>query len=124
MARKRTVRFHDMGGGPVLRWRAGRVLGILTAVVVIATTGALALFPDLPRGDRTMVNVDLVLYDADGRLILQDQVANRQPGIRYAPESTDTFYLVVHATERVRGADEKGAVALGVTYRQVPAPWR
>ena len=72
-------------------------------------------------GDKTMVNVDLVLYDSDGRLMLQDQVQDRQPVLTYKPESTDTFYVAVHATERAKKGkaanDPKGAVALAVTYK-------
>jgi len=226
VVRRKTVRFHDLGGGPVLRWRAGRVFAILAAVFVIAAVGALALFPDLPRGrldlrghthgpatvvrqvgtgaepppeasppppaaavptstkpahfspgqqgeaetcvrnmvwdaypegwavrtvttarlaemehriymltlyagneyrivscgDKSMVNADLVLYDADGRLILQDLASNRQPILSYKPEQTDTFYIAVHATERVHDADdlepeEKAGIALAVTYK-------
>lgn len=72
-------------------------------------------------GDKTMANVDLVLYDADGRLIVQDQNRDRQPTLNYKPEVTDTFYVAVHATERVgKGktkATEKATVALAVTYK-------
>jgi len=71
-------------------------------------------------GDKTMVNVDLVLYDSDGRLILQDQVADRQPILTYKPESTDTYYVAVHATERVhkpKAGTDKGSVSLAVTYK-------
>ena len=72
-------------------------------------------------GDKTMVNVDLVLYDSDGRLILQDPNADRQPILNYKPESTDTFYVAVHATERVKKGkaanDPKASISLAVTYK-------
>ena len=71
-------------------------------------------------GDKTMANVDLVLYDADGRLLLQDQEANRQPVLTFKPDDTDTFYVAVHASERTAKSKTKGSpkatIAFAVTY--------
>ena len=70
-------------------------------------------------GDQTMANVDLVLYDADGRLLVQDQTEDRQPVVAFRPATTDTFYLAVHAVKVVEGteAGKKASIATAVTYR-------
>ena len=75
----------------------------------------------LACGDKSMKNVDLVLYDADGRLVVQEDTQDRQPAINFQPTETDTYYLAVHAMERVQAKKgptaEKGIVAVAVTYR-------
>jgi hypothetical protein len=70
-------------------------------------------------GDTALANVDLVLYDADGRLLVQDQTVDRQPEVTFRPTATDTFYLAVHATKVVEGteAGKKASVSTAVTYR-------
>ncbi len=75
----------------------------------------------LACGDKSMKNVDLVLYDADGRLVVQEDSQDRQPVINFQPTQTDTYYLAVHAMERVQAkkgsSAQKGTVAVAVTYR-------
>jgi hypothetical protein len=73
----------------------------------------------LACGDDTMTNVDLVLYDADGKLIIQDNTTDRQPVIRYKPTGTDTFYVALHAVSRSDKANgvDKGSVAMAITYK-------
>ncbi len=70
-------------------------------------------------GNKSLSNVDLVLYDADGRLVVQDQTEDRQPEVTYRPTTTDTFYLAVHAAQLVQPGREgkKNSVATAVTYR-------
>jgi hypothetical protein len=70
-------------------------------------------------GDKSLVDVDLVLYDADGRMLVQDQTESRQPEVDFRPSSTDTFYLAVHAAklEEVAEPGVKASVATAVTYR-------
>ncbi|MFH1467052.1 MAG: hypothetical protein ABIO70_21900 [Pseudomonadota bacterium] len=70
-------------------------------------------------GDNALTNVDLVLYDADGRMLVQDQTEDRQPEVSFRPTTTDTFYLAVHAAKLVEGtqAGHKASVSTAVTYR-------
>lgn len=73
-------------------------------------------------GDQTLANVDLVLYNADGQMLVQDQTADRQPEVVYRPSTTDTFYLAVHAAKRATAAEgtpqaPRASVATAVTYR-------
>ncbi len=67
-------------------------------------------------GDDASTDVDLVLHDADGNVVLQDETKDRQPLLNFKPDTTDTFYVVVHAS----GVKEKGAkagIGMAVTYR-------
>ncbi len=70
-------------------------------------------------GDTSLTDVDLVLYDADGRMLVQDQTEDRQPEVEFRPSSTDTFYLAVHAAKLGEAAETgaKASVATAVTYR-------
>jgi hypothetical protein len=70
-------------------------------------------------GDTTLTNVDLVLYDADGRMLVQDQTEDRQPEVSFRPTATDTFYLAVHAAKLAEGTEvgRKASVSTAVTYR-------
>lgn len=70
-------------------------------------------------GDTSLADVDLVLYDADGRMLVQDQTEDRQPVVEFRPSATDTFYLAVHAAKLGTPAEEgkKASVATAVTYR-------
>lgn len=70
-------------------------------------------------GDTSLSDVDLVLYDADGRMLVQDQTEDRQPEVEFRPASTDTFYLAVHAAKLVDASEtgKKASVATAVTYR-------
>lgn len=68
-------------------------------------------------GDKSLENVDLVLYDADGRLLVQDQTVSRHPEVNFTPSTTDTFYLAVHAVEQGKKSTEKSSVATAVTYK-------
>ncbi len=69
-------------------------------------------------GDTSLTDVDLVLYDADGRMLVQDQTEDRQPEVEFRPSATDTFYLAVHAAKLAEPeAGKKASVATAVTYR-------
>lgn len=72
-------------------------------------------------GDTALKNVDIALYDSDGRLLLQDQTDSSEPTLTFRPETTEAFYVSVHATEfekRAKGkSPSKAAISLAVTYR-------
>jgi len=67
-------------------------------------------------GDESSNDVDLVLHDADGNVVLQDEAEDRQPVLSYKPTSTDTFYVVVHARS-VKEKGQKAGIGMAVTYR-------
>ena len=66
--------------------------------------------------DDLVKNLDVYLYDLDGKVIAQDATVDREPGFGYNPTSTGTFYIVVHARELTDATKEAG-VAMAVTYK-------
>ena len=66
--------------------------------------------------DTNVLDVDLVLHDADGNEMARDQTDDREPFLMYKPSSTDTFYVAVYAAQLNKGAKEAG-VAMAVTYK-------
>jgi hypothetical protein len=65
-------------------------------------------------GDKQVNNLDVLLYDLDGNVVLRDDTADREPKLYFKPESTATYYIVVHARDI---AKENSGVAMAVTYR-------
>ena len=66
--------------------------------------------------DNAMKNLDVVLYDLEGNIVLRDSSEGRQPALSYKPTKTSTFYVVVHARELAEAGKESG-VSVAVTYR-------
>lgn len=71
----------------------------------------------LACADAAGKNVDLVLHDADGNVVQQDETSDRQPALTYTPATTDTYFVAVHATELADGKGEKSGVGMAVTYK-------
>ncbi|MBT3221988.1 MAG: hypothetical protein HN348_23175 [Proteobacteria bacterium] len=65
-------------------------------------------------GDKHVTNLDVLLYDLDGNVVLRDDTTDREPKLDYKPESTGTFYIVMHARDLTK---ETAGVAMAVTYR-------
>ena len=61
-------------------------------------------------------NIDLLLYDMQGNIVVRDDTESGDPKITFKPEQTATFYVVAYARELAPGTD-KAAVAVAVTYR-------
>ena len=69
--------------------------------------------------DAQAVDVRLVLHDADGQVLLNEDAVDRQPVLTYTPPATATLYVAVHAADTV--SDEaKAAIGMAVTWRQSP----
>ncbi|MCB9668458.1 MAG: hypothetical protein H6736_02670 [Alphaproteobacteria bacterium] len=67
-------------------------------------------------GDEAVTNLDVLLYDTEGNVLVRDQTDDRQPSFTYKPESTSTFYVVVY----LRGVKEKSTdagVGMAVVYK-------
>jgi hypothetical protein len=67
-------------------------------------------------GDELVKNLDVYLYDLNGKVIAQDATEDREPSFGYKPDATGTFYIVVHARELTDATKEAG-VAMAVTYK-------
>lgn len=67
-------------------------------------------------GDKNAANLDIVLYDAQGNVLVTDASNDREPAVSYTPTVTDTFYLAVHGS-RLNNTAEKAGVSTAVTYK-------
>lgn len=68
-------------------------------------------------GDENVVNLDLVLHDADGNTVDYDKTEDTEPRLQdFTPEATATYFVVVHV-RTVKDADAKAAVGMAVTYK-------
>lgn len=70
----------------------------------------------LACGDDQAANVDLVLYDAQGNVLITDVSNDREPSLTYTPTVTDTFYLAVHGS-RLNDPTKKAGISTAVTYK-------
>lgn len=67
-------------------------------------------------GDNNAANLDIVLYDAQGNVLITDNGNDREPMVNYTPTATDTFYLAVHGS-RLNDSTQKTGVSTAVTYK-------
>lgn len=67
-------------------------------------------------GDTNAANLDLMLYDALGNVLLSDNSNDREPKIEYTPTVTDTFYLAIHGS-RIMDATQKAGISTAVTFK-------
>ena len=70
----------------------------------------------LSCADAQAKNVDLVLHDSDGNVVVQDEGEGREPTLSYKPTTTDTYYVAVHATSLTETTAKSG-VGMAVTYK-------
>jgi hypothetical protein len=67
-------------------------------------------------GDDSTKNLDVYLYDLEGKVVAQDGAEGREPVIEFKPTATATYYIVLHARTLVEGKTDAG-VAMAVTYK-------
>jgi hypothetical protein len=67
-------------------------------------------------GDNNASNLDIVLYDAQGNVLLTDTSNDREPLVNYTPTVTDTFYLAIHGS-KLNDSTQKAGVSTAVTYK-------
>ena len=67
-------------------------------------------------GDKDVTNLDLVLHDSDGNTVRYDETSDPQPELQFAPDSTATYFVVVHARS-LKEAGGKAGVGMAVTYK-------
>lgn len=67
-------------------------------------------------GDDTVKDLDVVIYDLEGKVQKRDETSDKTPAVTFKTDSIATYYVVVHAKE-LTGADAKAGVAVAVTYR-------
>ncbi len=67
-------------------------------------------------GDESFRNLDVLLYDAKGSLVLRDSTADREPELSFRPPGTGTYYVVLYAQSMVTPGSQ-GEAAMAVVYR-------
>ena len=67
-------------------------------------------------GDEGIANLDVLLYDLNGNVVLRDETTDREPKLLFEPEDTSTYYIVLHARELADASTEAG-VSMAVVYR-------
>lgn len=66
--------------------------------------------------DEVSSNLDILLYDLKGNVVVRDDSESREPKFTYKPTETGTYYVVVYARALAKPDKETG-VGLAVTYR-------
>jgi len=66
--------------------------------------------------DASAANLDVLIYDTEGNIVVRDETTDREPVIDFKPTASGTYYVVVYLREAVEGADKAG-VAMAVVYR-------
>ena len=67
-------------------------------------------------GDDTVKDLDVVIYDLEGKVQKRDEVSGNQPTVQFKTDKIATYYIVVHAKD-LASAEAKAGVAVAVTYR-------
>lgn len=104
------------GAGWQVRSQTNTSLGAGEHRVYLVTLYAGNEYKFLACGDEQAANVDLVLYDAQGNVLITDVSNDREPSVTYTPTVTDTFYLAVHGS-RLNDAGKKAGISTAVTYK-------
>lgn len=66
--------------------------------------------------DANSQNVDVLLYDLEGRIVARDDTQDREPILTFTPKDTATYYVVLYAQKLVDPTTGTG-IGLAVTYR-------
>lgn len=67
-------------------------------------------------GDGSVKDLDLVIYDLEGKVQKRDENVGTQPSVTFQTDKIATYYVVVHA-KQLNAAGAKAGVAVAVTYR-------
>lgn len=70
----------------------------------------------LACADQQIEDVDIVVYDADGKPVASDQSHDREPVVEIVPPTTGKYYVAVFASA-VKDPAAKGGLATAVTYK-------
>lgn len=66
--------------------------------------------------DDAFKNLDVLLYDAKGSLVMRDATQDREPELTIKPPGTGTYYIVLYAQAMATPGTE-GSAAMAVVYR-------
>jgi hypothetical protein len=66
--------------------------------------------------DENSRNVDVLLYDLEGRIVARDDTQDREPSLTFTPTDTATYYVVLYA-QKLAVPETGTGIGLAVTYR-------
>lgn len=66
--------------------------------------------------DAQAKNLDVLIYDTEGNIVVRDETEDREPSISFKPPATGTYYVVLYLREPAKEATSAG-VAMAVVYR-------
>lgn len=66
--------------------------------------------------DPAFKNLDVLLYDAKGSLVMRDTTQDREPELSIQPPGTGTYYIVLYAQAMATPGTE-GSAAMAVVYK-------
>jgi hypothetical protein len=112
----RTKIWDAYGAGWQVRSQTNTTLGAGEHRVYLITLYAGNEYKFMACGDDNSANLDLVLYDANGNVVITDASNDREPQVSYIPTMTDTFYLAVHGS-RLNDTSKKSGVSTAVSYK-------
>lgn len=67
-------------------------------------------------GDDGVLDVDVAIYDENGRLVKRDATKDRQPELIFRPDRSGDYFLVMYARHLAAPGTPAG-IAMAVTYR-------
>jgi hypothetical protein len=112
----RTKIWDGYTSGWQVRSQTNTTLGSAEHRVYLITLYAGNGYKFLACGDKNASNLDLVLYDSQGNVLITDSSVDREPQLSYTPTLTDTYYLAVHAS-KVNDSTQKAGVSTAVTFK-------
>lgn len=68
-------------------------------------------------GDKSIENLDVLLYDTNGNVLSRDTTSDREPKITFAPEHTGSYYVVLYLREAKSARIDAADVAMALVYK-------
>lgn len=70
----------------------------------------------LTCADKHAANLDILLYDSTGAVVMRDATTDREPNLTFKPTATATYYVVLYLRETVARASS-AETSLAIVYR-------
>lgn len=102
--------------GWAVRTATSAVLGAEEVRVYSLTLVGGTTYSIFACADAGSTEVDIVLHDAEGKVVQADEGSGTQPTMRFQPPTTGSYYVAVHNRHLAEGAVH-AAVSLAVTYK-------
>ena len=112
----RTQIWEGYNEGWAVRTATSTTLGLSEYRIYLVTLYKGNEYKLMACGDSESSDIDIVLHDADGRVVAQDTGQDREPKLTFEPKSTDSYFVVVHARSLI-SKEARAGVSMAVTYK-------